>query len=289
MENLVRSIDKHFNAPLVIIDDGSTDQLSVQVLERLSKKYEVVIKPVSAGEDRVTGGLHANMQWALSLAAERGVKLALMVQEDMQLVRNVVSNDLEVVLRGFDQPHSSFVIQTCFLKANRAKRVDDGTMLEVAPGLYERSKTESGIRGGKCFAYSDTGFFSVPLFQKYMGDLRTGERANEIAADEKGLRLRFMADPFMHFLPLPSDRSRRVRRWQDQVADRLAGAAIHPIRSLSDEEASLFTNRDKRILPYAEDFLDVPTMPQSEYWSLRAGRSNLHARGGWRRIIARLL
>lgn len=289
LDNLVRSINTHVKAPLIIIDDGSTDHHSVQILKRLSKTHEVVIKPVEAVADRVTGGLHANMQWALAHASERGVNLVLMVQEDMQFVRNIVPTDIVTAMRGFDQPDSSFVIQTCFLKANRSKRIDNGTMREVVPGLYERTKTESGMRAGKCFAYSDTGFFSIPLFQKHIGRLKVGERANEIAADEKGLRLRFMADPFMHFLPLPSDVFRPNRRWQDKIADRLAGAGIHPIRSMANDEVFLLTERKKSILPYAEDFLEVPTMPPCEYWSLRSGRSNLHSRGGWRRAISRLL
>jgi hypothetical protein len=80
------------------------------------------------------------MQWALQLAAGCGFELALMIQEDMQLVRDILARDIDVVAEGFARPHSSFVIQTCFLKANRGRRVDDAAMYEVFPGRYERKK-----------------------------------------------------------------------------------------------------------------------------------------------------
>jgi glycosyltransferase involved in cell wall biosynthesis len=289
LENALRSIDLHIRAPVIIVDDGSTDKESLEILDRFSKTYQVFIKPAQGSSDRVTGGLHANMQWALSFASQQGAELALMVQDDMQIVRDVLRDDINVVTNAFNIPDASFVLQTCFLKANSAGRLDDNTMREVIPGIYERTKTDAGVRAGKCFSYADTGFFSVPLFQKLMGTMKAGEKSKELAAHEKGLRLRFMANPFMHFLPLPSDLSKRDRRWQDRLSDYLAGANIHPVRSMTEEQATYFIERNKSIMPYAEDFLEVPTLPRCNYWSLRSGRSNLHSRGGWRKALARIL
>lgn len=289
LNNLVLSVEKHIDAPLVIIDDGSTDADSLRVLEGLSKRYEVLVKPARGGLDRVTGGLHTNMQWALQLAAKRSAEIALMIQEDMQVVRDILPRDFDIVKKGFERPNSSFVIQTCFLKGNRGRGLDQSTMYEPTPGLYERRETEGALRAGRCFSYSDTGFFSVPLFFRQMSVLETGEEANELSLRSQGVRMGFLADPFMHFLPLPSDKSRANRRWQDKIADRLAGAGIHSIASMSEAEVMYLLERDKKELPYAEDFLRAPTMPPSKYWSLRSGRSNLRARGGWRRVISRLL
>lgn len=289
LTNLVRSIERHINAHLIIVDDGSTDHHSLAALDLLSKKHEVVIKPRQGGFDRVTGGLHANMQWALETAAERGVDIALMIQEDMQIVRDLRSEDIATVTRGFDRPRSSFVIQTCFLKGNRGRQADNSAMYQTMAGLYERELTERAKRIGRCFSYSDTGFFSVPLFFQQMKCLQTGEKANELFLRERGLKMGFLMNPLMHFLPLPSDEARVNRCWQDIFADWLAGAGVHSISDMSKEEVEYLLSRDETELPYAESFLHAPTMPKSNYWSLRSGLSNLHARGGWRKAVARLL
>lgn len=289
LDNLVASVGRHVDAPLVIMDDDSDLPDARAVLDRLSRRHEIVRPAGQRETESWTGGLHANMTRALDIAAARGAEMALMVQDDMQIVRDVTAQDLALAARAFDRPGASCVLHACFLKANRGERADDGTMEPVLPGIYERRMIDPVRQAGKFLSFSDTGIMSVPHYQAQLASFRTGERANEEVLAWQDKRMGFLVNPFMHWCPMPVSFRGRQRRWQDRLADRLSGAGLHPITPLEGAALERLLHRDPAILPYAEDFLTAPSLPPVRYWSLRGGRSNLQARGGWRRSLARFL
>ena len=162
-------------------------------------------------------------------------------------------------------------------------------MRRILPATYERHIIDPQRQAGKFVAYADTGFYNVALFQKQLGQFRTAEIDNERALRAQKLRMPFMAHPIMHWCPMPVSFRSRTRRWQDRLADTIAGAGVHPIAPLQGEALVRLMTRDDAVLPYADDFLQLPSMPPVRYWSLRGGKSNLQARGGWRRALARWL
>ena len=290
LQNLVRSVARHVPAPLIIFDDGSTDSESLKILDGLAAVYEVVRSRNEPG-DVNTGGLHANMTHALEIAESRGVELALMVQDDMQIVRDVTLADLDLVRAGFACPKASFVIHSSFMKANYGKLLDDKTMVERTPGIYERNLSPrlSTSPDAEAVSYSDTGFFSVALYRQYAQRLIPGENANQVLASARGLRLGFMSDPVMHWLPMPTSFHNRRRRMVSQVIDRIAGAGVHPIAAVSDKKPRESGDMNSAGVPYAEDNLISPTLPPVRYWSLHGGLDNLRSRAGWRGRLGELI
>jgi hypothetical protein len=289
LQNLVDSVERHVEAPLIVMDDRSDDPGSLDTLARIARRHEVIVADCDSDNEWRTGGLHANMSRAMAIAADRKVDIALFLQDDMQVVRDIRDDDITLARAGFERENASCVIQTCFLKSSFGVRADDGAMREVMPGLYERSMTPQAVRAHKTSTFSDTGFFSVPLFESQIGNFLTGEQANQRLLEAQGVRIGFFAAPFMHWCPMPISYRSRSRSWRNRIADRIAGAGTHPIQSLEGSELIEFLERDYSILPYAEDFLTAPTLPPCNYWSLEGGIANLQSRGGWRRRIAKIL
>lgn len=284
LNNLITSIERHTNAPVLIFDDNSNDLLSMRLLNDLSQKYEVFKPPLSAPSEPRTGGLHSNIQNALGIVKSRGADLALMIQDDMQIVRDITDKDIDIAYSSFDRPNSSFVTATTFMKKEKIKTLEKSCFLHNKLPLYEVKTGDSSFH-----SYSDTGFFSVEKFDSVGGRLLVGESNNQKAIADMGLRLGFLAIPFMHYTPMPISFRAKKRHLKAQFADKLAGAGVHPINSLRGKHLERLMDRELKTLPYAEDFLRAPTLPAVRYWSLRGGKANLKSLAGWRRHIAKIL
>ena len=285
LENAVRSVERHLpGVALTIMDDGSTLAAARACLARLAQTHEVLQPDGARASDAWTGGLHANMTRALHLAQRRGLRYAVMLQDDMQIVRPWREQDTAVVRTAFASPESSFVLYGCFFKG-QARRSEP--LETIAPRLVRRRAPSPD--GKRHAAYVDAGIFDVAGFHAWGGTLRLGEKANEAALMDAGRRMPMMADPIMHWLPFPVSFRDRKRTVRERLADSLGGAGVHPISDMTIDNVAALCARPEHAPAYAEDWLQAPTAPAARYWSLRGGRENALARGGWRAALGKRL
>ena len=282
--NAINSVKRNTNSEIFIIDDNSNHKESKNIIDELSNKF-TIIKSVDTDKKRDrTGGLHENMNQAIDLAYNKGFELALMMQDDMQIVREISDNDINSIIQGFRRPNASFVINCNFFKKSQALG-DLSYILNSNRSIYEIRNDETG----KYESYSDTGFFSIPIYKNMNYRMISGENNNVKQLQKFKLRLGILAFPLMHFTPMPTSFRSRKRHLRDRVADWIAGAGVHPIEDMNPEMVRQLVNRDVDQLAFAEDYLSAPTLPKVSYWPLRGGRSNLAACLGWKRIIYKLL
>lgn len=293
LRNLLASLTRHVAAPVVIMDGGSTGPDARAVLDERRRGVEVVSYVPRSQTPPGSDWVFDAMSQAMEIALRRAVDMVLFITASMQVVRSVTAADLAVARAGFARPDASCVIDTRFMTKDPDTQRDAMRVQHVLPGLYARDLMFGRLEPGAFSSFSHVGLVSAPLFRAQLGHFRTSALANEqhLAWLEKSLGV-FVA-PLMQACPLPSTSSAADApgqpQWQTRLADRLAGAGLHPIQSLEGAPLERLMDRDPHDLPFAEHFLTAPTLPDVAYWSDAPGWRNLRARGGIWRHAARLL
>lgn len=286
LQNAIESVNHCLPyAELYIIDDASDDPFTQAVL-KASKKNATVIIPSSVPTDYNTGGLYPNMNYIFSKMEQLQHRFLLCLQDDQQIVRHVSMFELEQMLTFFNLPKASFVLQTCFLKTHFGCRNDN---LQPMNDFLYRPDAQLAVTPGRMSSFAATGIFDIKLMRETVGCLCGSERENEQRARSFGLRLGFLHDPFMHWLPFPVSYLGKRRRIDRRLADVLAGAGVHKIAYMKEDEVAALKERTPCKLAYAEDWLRAPSLPPHKHWTTMAGYTNLLARGGWRKHLANLI
>lgn len=256
---------------ICVFDDGSTDPLALEVLERTREKHRVLVATQS--RDGKRGGLHGNMQRALELFHDQ--ELLLCLQDDMQLVRAVTPDD-ERSLRQFfaDDPRAGF-LHPCFLKgSNRAR--DQRTMrFSSTRGVYFRESTGQGSG----VHYSDVMITSPRRLTASGWCFADTEAANDVQAARLFGAMAIMFAPFAMWLPeVPAFRGKR-KTLALRIAERLRRCDFYPFQYLGAEQAGRLACRPASVLPIAEDFLTNSDPALAQPWAYQPfhGRSWLRA------------
>lgn len=298
LENCLKSTQ--YCAPgfdVTVIDDSSTDEMTLQILKEFGDKVEVIQIAPNDSKFNV-GGLQNNMNYAFQDALQKGRQYTLIIQDDMQLVRKITEADIASIDKFFEANPNSAQLYTCFMKSQW--RDYDDTM------MYLDSSSQAYLRklGGKRHAgYSDVGLFSVQRFFELFGLLRVNingrsneeltvqmlERHNNTIAEENGIQVGFYAYPFMVYLPLPITYWRKKRNLYSEFKDWMGGVGFYPCEYMTDENCWALFNRDLSERPYPEKRLNCPGLPHCNVWRFTGGNAALIARGGWRRILGKSL
>lgn len=276
------------SCPVTIIDDNSTDEETIEIINALSVRYRV-IKNNQASLAQKTGGLYSNMSFAVKDAYDRQVDLALFIQDDMQVVRRVDMEDIAYLQRCFEEEKNSAVMYLCFLKQS-FKRLDEARMKLISGGLYYlRAKIASNRRspGYRCF--SACGVMNVSRVYNHLLPFANKEHENEKRAEAMGFTMIFSSRPFIHWLPYPVAFRGGRRSFLRKLSDQFSGAGVHPIRAMTEGERDRFLSRNPRKLPYAEEFLSSPTAPRKDLWSTDGGYNNLTMQKGWKKYLGYIL
>lgn len=274
---------------VTVIDDGSKDNETIEVLNDWKDQHEIIVVNNAAAGDQKTGGLHNNMNYAFNHARKNRIKYILFMQDDVQLVRRIQNTDLQRAINFFRSNQNSFELSTTFLKEKYQTWDKSRMTIDTSVQAYMREyvRKKSGMPG--CVGFSDVGLFEVDRFFKLFGDLESSEVANEMKARERGISLGFDVFPFMHWLPYPISHRGKKRTLYHRLVEIIAGAGFHPIQYMSKEEENKFLNRPQDVLPVAERFLISPTCPYARIWATEGGLDSLPPRGGWRNILEKLL
>lgn len=281
LDACLRSVaENSMGASIDIFDDGSDDRVTRELLQEWSQRVRVWRKnPVREGR---VGGLHYNMNIALEEAVSSGTTFALMLQDDMQMVRPLEKVDLENFESYFLGNSRSVELQVSFWPFDR-----QGTNLDWE---IDQSGTASFSKSD-CYSapYSDTGLFHVGRFADLFGTLENSEQSNVQKARSLGIEKAHYRYPFTMFMPFPKTRRGGRRSIPLRIAELLAGSGVHPFDYMNEREVrALFARRDYAP-PVARDWLRCDSVKTLPLWSYYGGFRDLRARQGWRGRIGAAL
>jgi len=264
-----------------IVDDDSDDPATRQVIRKWAESVSVL----EAGKivsERKTGGLYPNMTRALNHAHESGYQYALFTQDDMQFVRQFDPRDVALVEDYFAAHQKVIQLLVHFIKrpepgielSKRWKPDESGTS-------YLRTEMDSNAKA--CFCAG--GIFNVSRTIETLGSFKMSEAENSAFLRKKGYYYGFAHAPLISFMPAPISFRGKRRSVEHRLYEFLGGAGFHPVEQMSVAEVEQFWDRDRSILPVAEDFLHCPTAPAPKNWAAGGGDYLVVARGGWRKKL----
>ncbi|MFU8784935.1 hypothetical protein [Aliidiomarina sp.] len=259
LRNCVDSVRRYIpGAVITLIDDHSNDGDTQQYLANLPNG--VRLHQPKQHEHARHGGLYNNMQAALELAhaaqsnAGGTTELALFLQDDMQVVRDVSADDWQNII-GFYQhyPQAAF-LNPLFLKGARKAR--DARITQVASDypVYLRHYPEKPNPRG--ISYADAMILHVPRLMNAKWQFIEGETENAKQAQRLFGKMGFMLHPFAMFLPeVPVFRGKQKTK-AVQLAEKLRGTTPNRFDGMSENEVKALKSRDvAKKLPVAEHYL----------------------------------
>ncbi len=285
LENCLKSVEAcASDMPVTVIDDQSDDMQTRAVLDQYRDRLRVVIAGDAEITEHKTGGLYNNMRFAFEDALGSGRRFALFLQDDMQLVRPILPEDIAGAKTFFDANPNAAELHTCFMKRFYKHRDDTLTELDASGEAYLRPSDYPGFSG-----FSAVGLFDIERFRALFGDLKQGEYANNELAQKNHIQMGISARPFMMWLPYPISHRGKQRNLPLQLVEFVGGCGYYPLELMTDRKARAMLERDRRQRPYAEDWLECEKLKNTPVWSFAGGLSNLHSRGGLRAWLGRIL
>ena len=283
LENCLKSIQKCIpGIRVTIVDDHSSDRFTLEVLDRWSDAFEIVTPEKGAFDDK-TGGLYANMNYAMRDAAEiKKTTYALFIQDDMQMVRAVSGSDLQSIETFFERNSRSVQYYACFFKYSIMKNPEHWHLDESGTAyLKNLALSYSG--------FSAVGFFHINRFVKEFGSFDDTERGLDKRARGKGIQKGYAVYPFMMYLPFPISYRNRNRTLAHKLSELVSGAGFYPIELMDSDQQKKFLERDPQLLPFAEQYLKISGLNGIEKWSFAGGTSALYEQGGYKRLFGRVI
>jgi len=260
LENCISSIDASVAAPRIyIFDDDSTDHETVNVLDNLREKYEVLRPQKKSGHKH--GGLYHNMQCALELLQE--CELICFLQDDTQVVRPILGSDIDAIRDVIrDNPTLAFV-HPCFVRGGDEHK----RPCYPKPMKDEKFFMRNDLGQSAGVYYSDLVVFSPRRLLESGWHFVDSEPANERQARELFLGMAYMWSPFAMWLPeVPAYRG-KSKTLGLRLAERTRHCGFYPYKLWSQTEADRFANRSERSLPVAEEFLSCSPEPPFKPWT----------------------
>ena len=263
LENFVNSVRRCVpDYDLIIIDDGSRDDRTVQKLEKLRQEFQVIDAP--SNFVGMHGGLYRNMQRALDLLGDSGP--VVFAQEDMQFVREIDVSDINAIKSFFEINQDSAFLHPCFLKGMFRKRDKLITKYNRKSNVYFRASNNNNVAE----YYADVAIVHCRRLIRSNWRFLEHEQCNERQARSRFQKMGFVRDPFLMYLP-------DVRCWRGgqqtiwrHIAEGILPAGVNHYEELTKQEIRTLRQRPYEILPVAEDFLSNrwPTKKPFSYDSL---------------------
>ncbi|MCL4410509.1 MAG: glycosyltransferase [Gammaproteobacteria bacterium] len=253
LANCIASIQRHLNDVAVwVVDDRSNDADTQAYLADLPEG--VGLLQSQAHESSRHGGLYNNMQMALEHAASKGAELALFLQDDMQVVRDVAADDQANVEGFFAHFANAAFLNPLFLKGMRKRRDQRITQLaEDYPVYFRHYPEKSNPRG---ISYADAVIAHVPRLTAANWQFANDETVNAEQADKLFGKMGMMLHPFAMFLPeVPVFRGKK-KSWAVAKAEQLRGTQPNRFFGMTGRQIAALKERDvATVLPVAEDYL----------------------------------
>jgi len=248
LRNCVASIEHCApDAEIVIFDDRSDDQDTLEALLRIGETHRVVSSANHRGHKH--GGLYPNMQSALELVD--GDRLICFIQDDAQLVRVLEAEDQRFIGECFARnPDLGFISPTFF----RESQLRGGTLdvlHDPATGLFSLRNERRSV-----------GTYYSDMFLSTSGRLRVrgwvfqaGEPANEARAKSMFAAMGYMRRPFVMWLPYGTAYRGKKKTWALRLAERARRCGLYPLQYMTDDQVRALAMQPLSELPVAERLL----------------------------------
>lgn len=235
------------NWRICIMDDDSDDAHTLEILKQLRSKHQVINAKEVPG--RKHGGLYTNMQTALETFSSED--LMLFLQDDMQMVRPLLTEDELLIGQQLQADSSAGFLQPCFLKGSTREK--DRKTLKYRPDrkLYVRENADqsAGVH------YSDILLTSPAKLLAANWHFAESEPENDRQAARIFGKLGYLFAPFAMWLPeVPAYRGKR-KTLALKIAEKRRRCGLYPFDYMSGAEVKKLHERPASVLPVAEDFL----------------------------------
>jgi|TARA_Y100000815_G_scaffold171503_1_gene155854 glycosyltransferase involved in cell wall biosynthesis len=249
LKNCIDSILRHApGLPVTVVDDGSTDPETLQVLAALPV---TVVTPRAEQVGR-HGGLYANMQWALETCDST---LALFMQDDVQMVRDLAADDWQALQAFFDADPGHVFVHPCFPMGPRKPR----SRHEYKPwppfrGYCNDNGAADQSERSRRWVY-DVTLCHAPRLRAAGWTFGPTERENSKHAAGLFTPMLHFADPFICQLPEVATLRFGRRTLGARLAEYLSGEDVKSFAPMTGAEIAALKARPLNSITLAEDVL----------------------------------
>lgn len=255
LDNCLEYLDRFcVGCDAVLIDDASTDTLTLKAIEKWRSRLLEVIVNRTPKTGQKHGNLYANVSMMCDYARDRGYKYLFMVQDDMQFVRPLNDEILSQYQAIFDA---------------------DDKVLQVDPRFLRRGDYEvlPSIRAYKNLgptSYADVGLLHLERLKQSGWVFAEGERVNRDGLRDLGYKRIFPFSPIVMHVPFPQ-LYRQGRRKSSFLLRNRGKYGWHP---MSAKEIEAMDSREVGVFPTFRKFLRVRNMTLSRlaYWFRKDSR-----------------
>ncbi|WP_158271718.1 glycosyltransferase [Methylosinus sporium] len=282
LDNCLTSISRHApGARVRVFDDNSSDPRVAEILKKKAESDSIEVILHDGNVFGLHGGLYCNMQRAYEHGLTNDVDIALFIQDDMQLVRDVTNSDLCNIRGYFAETPDAIQIYVSFLKAiNHDKTVDQLHISRRCVAYLNNTSSKWAA------FFCDVGIFHFGRMKNLQWKFEPGEGENNAKAQIDRLCLGYYAYPFMMYLPYPTTEYYRVKPLLLRVAEWWVGSGFYPYDPMSPADVQRLFQRELTELPEAEAYLAPRGLDKPEPWLFGGALIDLIQTGGVQGWIA---
>ncbi|WP_105102156.1 glycosyltransferase family A protein [Microbulbifer pacificus] len=277
LDNCVRSIEACApQCKLTVIDDGSDDPETRQILADIGTRHQVIDKTADSGHK--LGGLYANMQAAYEMVADD--QLMCFLQDDTQMVRALSDDDIQGLRHSFEQQPDLGFVSPAFVRGfSLRKKADRDFRFDRERNFwfwYPRKRSTGTWFSALLIA-------DPRRLRQVNWQFEVGESVNNRKASALFCRMARMRAPFSMWLP----NGRAYRGKQKSLALRFGEwsrrCGLYPLQIMSALEVQALQQADPARLPVAEEYLRTTHGNVGKPWAYDPMQG-----AGWLKLLDRL-
>lgn len=259
LQNCIESIQRAVPFSDIWVFDDQSDDPDTQAYLHQIEEQVTVVRPGLVGKIK-HGGLYHNMQLALETLQER--PLLCFLQDDTQVIRPISTEEIVQINALFDETPELGFVHPCFIRGIDLTRHP----VEHQPGPTDSTfyRKDTGQSAG--IHYSDL-FISRPERLITQGwHFFQSEAQNDAQAKALFGPMAYLYSPFAMWLPeVPAWRGKR-KTLGLKLAEDKKQCGFYPFKLWSEAQAERFSNRDPKVPPIAETFLEcTPNTPPTPW------------------------
>lgn len=250
LQNCVDSLLRNMpGADFTVYDDGSDEPQTVAYLQTLGHR----VRHMKSLSDHRHGGYYNNMQAALEAC---NADFLLMLQDDLQVVRPFVPQDITGIARLFEQCPDAAFLSPLFLKGSKRGYFLQRYQPDDQRRCYRWSADPLEV-GKVPRKYADIALLHVARLRQKGWQFAGSEEGNGIQADHSLGDMLQAADPWVFYIPEEPAYRGRVLTFGAKLAAKMAGNGVKAFVDMSPEASEAFAQRPLQQYPFAEDFVNT--------------------------------
>ncbi len=260
LKNCIESVERAVpGAEIVVYDDDSNDPETLRFLAEIAQQHTVVAAKRPASSKH--GALYYNMQAALEALADR--EMLCLLQDDTQIVRPLLPEDLQELEQLFQENPSLGFVHPCFIKSQDQKQ---GCLMQaLSPDQPFYFRPDSGQSAG--IFYSDLAILRPRRLLDKGWRFRHSEPANDRQARSLFQPMAYLKSPFAMWLPRSRAYRGRIRTLGMTLAEKRNQCGFYPFRFWTPQQTKAFRARSPQLPAVAEEFLECERGNPQQPWS----------------------